>query len=188
MTPYGIVYRDNPYALQKSVEIWQKKFGVFNIKTFVKIGVPSAIIIPVISLLLELFSKESNYERKELSVLIIFLFFIVMVALSIFMVYRVVSITYVKQMTLSNVQKDDKQIVLYEDRLEYGTAYSRSTYYYNDIILCQEEDHIITIIIDTAAMPLSIQTGSISKGSYDEFSFILRNCIGGKYQYVGGNK
>jgi hypothetical protein len=188
MTPYGIVYRDNPYALEKSVEIWQKKFGVFNIKTFVKIGVPSAIIIPVISFLLELFAKENNAERQEISVLIIFLFFIAMVVLSIFMVYRVAKSTYVKQMALTNVQKDDKQIILYEDRLEYGTAYARSTYYYSDIILCHEEEYIITIIVDTSAMPLSIQTSSVSKGSYDEFSFILRNCIGSKYQYMGGKK
>ena len=70
--------------------------------------------------------------------------------------------------------------------LEFGTGYTRATYYYSDIILCREEADIITIITDTAAMPFSIQKSSVSKGSYDEFSFILRRVLGGKYQYMGG--
>lgn len=181
MTPYGIVYRDNPYALQKSVEIWQKKFGVFNLPTFLKIGVPSAVIVLIISILLSLFETDTGFYLMGYAA-----YFIIMVALSVFMVYRVVKNTYIKQMALINTQKEDKQIIIYEDRIEYGTAYTKSTYYYSDIVLCQEEDHIITIVVDTAAMPLSIQTGSVSKGSYDEFSFILRKNMGSKYQYMGG--
>ena len=57
MTPYGIVYRDNPYALQKSVEIWQKKFGVFNISAFLKIGGISAVILLAVNLILGLFTE-----------------------------------------------------------------------------------------------------------------------------------
>ena len=188
MTPYGIVYRDNPYALQKSVEVWQKKFGVFNIKTCLKIGVPSALIILVISILLSLFETETTSTDTKFYLLGYIVNFAIMAALSIFTVYRVASSTYVKQMALSNIQKDDKQIVLYEDRFEYGTDYTRSTYYYSDIILCSEESDIITIIVDTAAMPFSIQRNTVSKGSYDEFSFMLRRVLGGKYQYMGGKK
>ena len=94
--------------------------------------------------------------------------------------------TYVKQMSLANTQKEEKQIVLYEDRLEFGTGYTRAIYYYSDIIFCSEESDIITIIADNAAMPFSVQKNSVSKGSYDEFSFILRKYMGGKYQYMGG--
>ena len=94
--------------------------------------------------------------------------------------------TYIKQMALTNTQKEDKQIILYEDRLEFGTGYTRAIYYYSDIVLCSESSGVITIITDTAAMPLSIQKSCVSKGSYDEFSFILRKNMGGKYQYMGG--
>ena len=112
--------------------------------------------------------------------------FVIMLILTFVLIYMVVNNTYVKQMALTNTQKEDKQIILYEDRLELGTGYTRAIYYYNDIVLCSEEADVITIITDTAAMPLSIQKSSVSKGSYDEFSFILRRVLGGKYQYMGG--
>lgn len=178
MTPYGIVYRDNPYALQKGVEIWQKKFGVFNIPTFLKIGGFSAVILLTVNLLLGLFSKEGIFTYMGS--------FAIMVILSFVLIYVIVNNTYIKQMALTNTQKEDKQIILYEDRLEFGTEYTKAIYYYNDIVLCSEEADVITIITDTAAMPLSIQKSCVSKGSYDEFSFILRKNMGIKYQYMGG--
>ena len=178
MTPYGIVYRDNPYALQKSVEIWQKKFGVFNIPTFMKIGGLSAIVLLAVNLLLGFFSEDGIFTYISS--------FIIMSVLVFVLIYMVTNNTYVKQMSLANTQKEDKQIVLYEDRLEFGTGYTRATYYYSDIIFCSEESDIITIIADNAAMPFSVQKNSVSKGSYDEFSFILRKYMGGKYQYMGG--
>ena len=178
MTPYGIVYRDNPYALQKSVEIWQKKFGVFNLPVFLKIGGISAIVLLAVNLLLGFFSEDGALTYMSS--------FVIMLILTFVLIYMVVNNTYVKQMALANTQKEDKQIILYDDRLEFGTGYTRATYYYSDIVLCREEADIITIITDTAAMPFSIQKSSVSKGSYDEFSFILRRVLGGKYQYMGG--
>mgnify|MGYP003297795534 CR=1 FL=1 len=180
MTPYGIVYRDNPYALQKSVEIWQKKFGVFNIPTFLKIGGISAVILLAVNLLLGLFTEGGMMTYMSS--------FVIMLVLTFVLIYMVTNNTYIKQMALSNTQKEDKQIVLYEDRLEYGTGYTRATYYYSDIIYCHESADVITIITDTAAIPFSVQKSSVNKGSYDEFSFILRRCIGSKYEYVGGTK
>ena len=178
MTPYGIVYRDNPYALQKSVEIWQKKFGVFNLPVFLKIGGLSAILLLAVNLLLGYFSEDGLLTYMSS--------FVIMLILTFVLIYMVVNNTYVKQMALANTQKEDKQIILYDDRLEFGTGYTRATYYYSDIVLCREEADIITIITDTAAMPFSIQKSSVSNGSYDEFSFILRKFLGGKYQYMGG--
>ena len=178
MTPYGIVYRDNLYALEKSVKIWQKKFGVFNIPTFLKIGGISAVILLAINLLLGYLS-----DQGIISYILTFLFMIIFVFV---LIYMTINNTYVKQMALANTQKEDKQILLYDDRLEFGTGYTRATYYYSDIVLCSEEADVITIITDTAAMPLSIQKSSVSKGTYDEFSFILRKYMGGKYQYMGG--
>ena len=178
MTPYGIVYRDNPYALQKSVEIWQKKFGVFNIPTFLKIGSISAIVLLAVNLLLGFFSEDGIFTYISS--------FLIMTVLVFLLIYMVTNNTYVKQMSLANTQKDDKQIILYEDRLEFGTGYTRAIYYYSDIVLCHEKADVITIVTDTAAMPLSVQKSCVSKGSYDEFSFILRKNMGGKYQYMGG--
>ena len=114
MTPYGIVYRENPYALQKSVEIWQKKFGVFNIKTFMKIGVPSAVILLIVNLLLGLFTEYGVFSYMGS--------FAVMVILTFVLIYTVIKNTYVKQMALTNTQKEDKQIVLYEYKLNMVQA------------------------------------------------------------------
>lgn len=178
MTPYGIVYRDNLYALEKSVKIWQKKFGVFNLRTFMKIGGASAAVLLAANLLLGVFSEDGIFTYISS--------FMIMTVLVFVLIYVVTNNTYVKQMALLKNNKEDTQIVLYEDRIECGTPYSRSTYYYSDIILCQEENNIITIIVDTAILPLSVQKNNILKGSYDEFSFILRRCMGSKYKYMGG--
>ena len=104
MTPYGIVYRDNPYALQKSVEIWQKKFGVFNIPTFLKIGSISAIVLLAVNLLLGFFSEDGIFTYISS--------FLIMTVLVFVLIYMVTNNTYVKQMSLANTQKDDKQIIL----------------------------------------------------------------------------
>ena len=180
MTPYGIVYRDNPYALQKSVEIWQKKYGVFNIPTFLKIGALSTLMLIPVTILLAYMNKE------DLGVF--FIMFAGMIILTFVLIYMVVNNTYVKQMSLTNAQKEDKQIVLYEDRLEYGTGYTKAIYYYRDIVYCCECADIITIITDTAAIPLSVQKASVKKGDYQEFSNVLRRCAGTKYEYMGGKK
>lgn len=180
MTPYGIVYRENPYALQRSVEIWQKKFGDFNVKTFLKIGGVSAVILLAVNLLLGLFTEGGLMTYMSS--------FVIMLVLTFVLIYMVVNNTYVKQMALANTQKEDKQIVLYEDRLEYGTGYTRATYYYSDIVYCHESADIITIITDTAALPFSVQKSNIIKGSYEEFTIILRRCLVGKYEYTGGTK
>ncbi len=178
MTPYGIVYRDNPYALQKSVEIWQKKFGVYNFSTFMKIGGVSAVVLLVVNLLLGFLSGETMFAYIST--------FVVMLCLTFVLIYTVVKNTYIKQMALTNSQKDDKQIVLYEDRIEFGTGYTRAVYYYSDIVYCCECGDVITIIADTAAMPFSVQKSSVSKGDFKEFSEILRLSAGNKYEYMGG--
>ena len=148
MTPYGIVYRDNPYALQKSVEIWQKKFGVFNLPVFLKIGGISAVILLAINLLLGYLS-----DQGIISYILTFVFMIIFVFV---LIYMTINNTYVKQMALANTQKEDKQIVLYEDRLEFGTGYTRATYYYSDIIFCSEESDIITIFPFIISTDLSV--------------------------------
>lgn len=180
MTPYGIVYRDNPYALQKSLEIWQKKFGVFNSATFLKMGGLSALILLPVNVLFALFDKEAAG--------LYIVTFVLMLLLTFVFIYTVVKNTYVKQMSLANVQKDDKQIVIYDDRLEFGTGYTKATYYYSDIVYMCEYADMITIITDTAAIPFSVQKDSVKKGDYQEFSSLLRKYAGGKYEYMGGKK
>ena len=76
MTPYGIVYRDNPYALQKSVEIWQKKFGVFKASTFLKLGGISAILLFAVNFVLALLSKETFIAHMSTFVIMVILTFV----------------------------------------------------------------------------------------------------------------
>lgn len=180
MTPYGIVYRDNPYALQKSVEIWQKKFGVFNFQTFLKIGGISAAVLLVVNILLIFSDSEIFFAYVST--------FIIMLILTFVLIYTVVKNTYVKQMALTNSQKFEKQIVLYDDRLELTTGYTKAVYYYSDVVYCCECGDVITIITDTASIPLSVQKESVSKGDYMEFSKILRQSAGSKYEYMGGKR
>ena len=85
MTPYGIVYRDNPYALQKSVEIWQKKFGVFNVSTFMKIGGVSAVVLLIVNVLLGFLSGEAMFAYIST--------FVIMLSLTFVLIYTVVKNT-----------------------------------------------------------------------------------------------
>lgn len=178
MIPYGIVYRDNPYALQTSVEIWQKKFGVYNIATFFKLGGISALALLAVNLLIGFIKKDTFAVYVTTT--------FVMLALTFILIYMIVKNTYIKQMALANTQKEDKQIVLYNDRLEFGTGYTKAVYYYSDVVYCCEKGDIITIITDTAAIPLSIQKSSVKKGDYHIFSVNLRQTMAGKYEYMGG--
>lgn len=176
MTPYGIVYRESPYSLQESVALWQKKFGVLKLGSVMKINGIIAGIMALICVALLIFKVNPSYIMT-------------LITLTVILVignYFILKFSYIKEITRTNFQNTDKQIVLFEDRIEYTTPISKGEYYYDELTLAHEKNGIITLIIDTASFPCSICAHEVKKGDYRKFSQILRQKMGAKYEFEGG--
>lgn len=176
MTPYGIVYKENLYSLQESVTVWQKKFGVLKLGTVLKIDAVIMSIALVICFILLLFKVDGMYVAM--------LAFLGL--LSAGTVYFLIKYSFMKETTRVNFQNTDKQIVLFEDRIEYVTPFSKGEYYYDELVFAEEKNGIITLLIDEASLPCSICAHEIKKGDYRIFSQILREKMGEKYIIEGG--
>lgn len=176
MTPYGIVYKENIHALQESVTVWQKKIGVLKLGTVLKIDAVIMSIALVICFALILFKVDGIYVAM--------LAFLGILAAAT--VYFLIKHSFMKETTRVNFQNTDKQIVLFEDRIEYVTPFSKGEYYYDELAFAYEKNGIITLLIDEASLPCSICAHEIKKGNYETFSKILREKMGSKYTFEGG--
>ncbi|MBQ8504343.1 MAG: hypothetical protein IJ491_08740 [Clostridia bacterium] len=177
MTPYGIVYKENLYSLQESVTVWQKKIGVLKLGTVLKIDAVILSIDLVLCLLMILLKADGIYIAM-LAVLGI---------LCAAAVYIVTKNSFLKEITRVNFQNTDKQIVLFEDRIEYVTPFSKGEYFYDELVFAHEKNGIITLLIDEASLPCSICAHEVKKGNYETFSRILREKMGNRYIFEGGN-
>lgn len=173
MIPYGIVYKDNLYALEQSCLIWQKKIGVLRAAALIKPIAIETILVFLINGALFLFNKEDAdfliYTAVVMSVCFAFL------------TYFTFKTTYVIQLAKVNMALYQKQAVLFEDRIEFKSPYSRSVFYYDEFIYCEEKNGILTIIIDKSMLPISIYSSCVGKGSYDEFTKLLKEKMGTAY-------
>ena len=180
MTPYGIVYRENPHAFGESVKVWQKKFGVLTKNSIIKMFLIMLIEIVACSFLMLLIKADP--------------FFIVTTpvfgaVMAVIAYFSIVKNSIVRQTVRANFRPDDvrKQVVLFEDRLEYTTSFGKGSYYYGEIPGAYEKNGVLTIMVDTNALPISIHKHSVEKGEYDKLTCILKASLGGKYEYEGGN-
>ena len=177
MTPYGIVYKDNIYALEQSCLVWQKKVGLLRVSALIKPILLETILVFLINGALFLLNKDDAGFLIYTSVIMVLCF--------AFLTYFTFKTTYVRQLAKGNITLYQKQAVLFEDRIEFKSPYSRSVFYYDEILYCEEKDGIITIIIDKSMLPISIYSCCIGKGSYDSFSAILREKLGAAYKRKG---
>ncbi len=176
MTPYGIVYNENIHAFEQSVRLWQKKFGVLKIRTFVKISAVLWALAIVVTVALFV---------AKIDILYAVFYWIMTLCMNIFS-YFTAKNGYVKQICKGNYQPYEKQIVLFEDRLEITTGYGKGTYYYDEIVLVHEKNGVITIIIDEGAAPYCVYAHGIKKGDYRTFSSILKEKTAPVYVFNGG--
>ena len=172
MTPYGIVYEENLFSLEQSVNYWHKKYGVMKKKSLLKIALILLVFYAVIAAVSFIIGKDFYYVILAVTLLI--------TNLVLFPIY--VKNSFVKPTTRANFQRGEKQIVLFGDRLEYTTPYGKSVYYYDEIMSAQESEGLLTIVVDTAAMPISVSEGSLKKGEYQKFLFILEGLMGARLE------
>lgn len=172
MTPYGIVYKDNSYALEHSCKIWQKKYGVMKPSSLFKaiafLEVP-IILITLVNLL---------FERNIVSFI---LYTLIMSLYAAVLTYITANTVFVKHMARNNMTLYQKQAVIFDDRIEFTSPYAKSVYSYDEILYYEENADIITLVLDTGALPVSIYKACVGKGSYDEFSRLLREKLDSYY-------
>ncbi len=173
MTPYGIVYKDNLYALEQSCLVWQKKYGVLRASALIKPIAIETILVFLINGALFLFNKDDAGFLIYTSV--------VMAVCFAFLTYFTFKTTYVRQLAKVNMTLYQKQAVIFEDRIEFKSPYSRSVFYYDEILYCEEKAGVLTIIIDKSMLPISIYSSCVGKGNYDEFTRLLKEKMGAAY-------
>ena len=170
MTPYGIVYKDNLYALEQSCLVWQKKVGLLRLSALIKPILLEIIFVFLINGALFLLNKDDAGFFLYTSV--------VMAVCFAFLTYFTFKTTYVRQLAKVNMVLYQKQAVLFENRIEFKSPYSRSVFYYDEILHWEEKAGILTIIIDKSMLPISIYGSCVGKGSYDEFTRLFSEKMG----------
>lgn len=165
MTPYGIVYKDNLFALEHSCDIWQKRFGVLKSGSVIKVtAILSALALAFCAGMSLINSDEAVfYISTGIIMAVIFLFLYLFTNKNI----------YVKQIAKSRLNDEQKQAVLYDDKIILTTPYTKSEYYYDEVLYYENNNGILTLIFDAGAIPVSVYFSSVGKGDFKEFSRIL---------------
>lgn len=176
MTPYGIVYKENLRALQESVTVWQKKFGVLKLGFILKIDAVITLIM-VVAMVISYFIEPDIVLTSTL---------LVFTVIADIGSYFILKNSFIKETTRVNFQNTDKQIVLFEEKIEYTTPVSKGEYYYDELVFAYEKNGIITLLIDEASMPCSVCAHEMKKGDFSKFAHILREKMGAKYIFEGG--
>lgn len=169
MTPYGIVYKDNLYALEQSCLIWQKKYGVLRASAIIKPIAIEILFVFLINGVLFLINKDDMGFLVYTSV--------VMAVCFAFLTYFTFKTTYVRQLAKANIDLYQKQAVLFEDRIEFKSSYSHAVFYYDEIICWKEEAGILTIIIDKSTIPISVYSSCVGKGNYEKFVSLFKDKV-----------
>ncbi len=180
MTPYGIVYKDNLYALEQSCLVWQKKFGVLRASSFIKIALINLVISFLINIIGSIIDDTDFNYFFVISILVI-AFVLILIE------YFTAKNIYVKQMAKGSMVLHQKQAVLFDNRIEFTLPYAKTVFYYDEILYCEEKTGIVTIILDKGMLPVSIYRACVGKGSYDEFTRILKDILGSRYVRKDGN-
>ena len=171
MTPYGIIYRENPYSYEQSVGIWQRKFGVMKLSLLIKTALAINIVVAVLYFAAGYILKDSSY----------FYIFPIHFIANFISVYMVMRTTNIKNVASQCMQKTDVQLVFYDEKITFTTPYSRSEYYYGELVYCKEKNGCITIIVDEGVAPISLQKEFIKKGDYLLVRKILSEKLGSSF-------
>ena len=168
MTPYGIIYRESPYSYEQSVGIWQKKFGVMKLSLLIKIALAINVVVGVLYFAAGYILKDYTY----------FYIFPVHFIANFVSVYMIMKSTNIKSVASQCIQKTDVQLVFYDDKIVFTTPYSKSEYYYDELVYCKEKSGCITIVVDEGVAPISLQREFIKTGDYFRVKQILFEKLG----------
>ena len=183
MTPYGIVYKENPFALRKSLKFWQKKYGILKISSLLRVNLFFCVYIAIISLILWFVFKNGEGFDASISIFSTTLLVLMTIVFSAFMAKKL----FVNQPS-NNIIKKKKQVVLYENEISFGSENGFSKFPYSEILICIEEFDILTIMVDEGSVPVSIAKNDVEKGDFAVFSDILKEKLSSRYVIKGGKR
>ena len=176
MTPYGILVREDSYSFEKALTFRQKKFGEMKPSYLIRLSLLMCLIAAPVFAAVGIILKDKMYA----------FYYLIQCAATFFTVYTVTkNETVIKPARAMYNTVSEFQIVLYEDRLIYGTPYSRGEYYYDEIVCCNEENGILTIIINKDFAPVSVCSEQLIKGNYGVFCGILREKLRARFMIQG---
>lgn len=178
MQPYGIVYEENLFSLEQGMLFLHKKYGVMKKTALLKLAAVMFLFYLALSVISFFVAGDVFYP---ILVLILFIANIVMLPTA-------VKNTYVKPSARANFQRGAKQIVLFDDRMEYTTAFGKSVFFYEDIVTVLECGGIITVIPDTGTVPLCISSQCVKKGDYKTFLSLFSSKMGNRFEIKEGRK
>lgn len=179
MTPYGIVYKNNLFALTQSCVLWQEKFGVLKVGVILKIwGIFAAIIFATAGVMSLIF-PDSMFLYLDISLILSGVF--------ILTIYFHGKNGYAKRIAAAKMNNEQKQAVLYDDKIVFTSPYSKYEISYDEILYYSEKNGILTIIIDSGMLPISIYSSCVGKGNYHEFLDIFLNKMENTDKKSGGN-
>ena len=183
MTPYGIVYKENPFALRKSLKFWQKEYGILKFSSLLRVNLFFLVYIAVISFVLWLiFSNKEGFDVL-IAVFSTVLLTLLTIGFSVFMAKNL----FINQPS-NNIRKKKKQVVLYENEISFGSENGFSKFPYDEVLICIEEFDILTIMVDEGSVPVSIAKNDVEKGDFAVFSAILKQKLSSRYIVKGGKR
>lgn len=179
MTPYGILYKENILSFEESIRIWQQKCGILKKSSLIKL---------FLLLFVEIAAAASVLVLMKADLFFVTLILVTGIAVSVMNYFMVIK-RVTKNTALMNFRPADslKQIVLFEERLEYTSSYGKARYFYDEIKCVHEKNGIITIILEKEVIPCSVPFMGIKKGDYRRFTEILKQKTASVYQFEGGN-
>ncbi len=177
MTPYGILVKDDIYSFEKSLTFRQKMFGEMKTSYLARLSVMMCLITAPIFAAVGIILKDKMYA----------VYFLIQCIATVWTVYTVTKTETVirPSRAIGNGLKGEFQIVLYDDKLVYGTPYSMGEYYYDEIVCCNEENGILTLIINKDFSPVSVGCSQLIKGDYGIFCGILREKLRERFLIQG---
>lgn len=175
MTPYGIVYKDTVPAINEGAEIWRKNSGFISKKIFILTYIIASLSVIAVNFII--FSFREDKEMYFLATLLL----TGMEIVSVFFLLRSALRKYVKNVFGSVTSKSLKQAVLREKDMEFSTSYSKSNYFYDEIVKVIEGVNSLCIIVENGNLPVCISKSGIVKGEAEKFILILREKMKDRY-------
>ncbi len=176
MTPYGIVYREDPFLYEKSVETAEKKCGFLRINKILKFCFPIFALATVLFTAAGIIMKDNIY----------FMCFVIQCAVTVFFVRANVKRAEVKNKARVSVTKTPVQIVFYENCFVATLPYSQTEFSYDEVAFCEENQGLLTLVIKNNISVFSIPCSMIIKGNYYNVCSILKGKLVNRFICKGG--
>lgn len=176
MTPYGIVYSEIPVYYEKSIETAAKKCGIMSFRSMGKLYAAAFILSAILYTVTGIILKNAAEAVVCLIILCI---------CSVFYIRTTVKRAEVRSKAKFTLSKTPIQIVFYDNCFVSTQPYSKTEFSYDEVAFCEENQGLLTIVINNGIGVYSIPCSTVVKGSYNTVCSILRDKLKSRYIFKG---